>query len=115
MPLKEKLAKKIPILREEVKSLVKEHGQKVISQATIEQAYGGMRGIKSMVWETSLLDPNEGIRFRGYNIPEVREKLPKAPGGEEPLPEGLFWLLLTGELKSFSLHQIGVKVQGRIF
>ncbi len=98
MPLKEKLAKKIPILREEVKSLVKEHGQKVISQATIEQAYGGMRGIKSMVWETSLLDPMEGIRFRGYNIPEVRAKLPKAPGGEEPLPEGLFWLLLTGEL-----------------
>ena len=24
--------------------------------------------------------------------------LPKAPGGEEPLPEGLFWLLLTGEV-----------------
>ena len=25
---------------------------------------------------------------------------PKAPGGEEPLPEGLFWLLLTGEVPS---------------
>ena len=24
--------------------------------------------------------------------------LPKAPGGDEPLPEGLFWLLLTGEI-----------------
>jgi citrate synthase len=45
-----------------------------------------------------LLDPMEGIRFRGYSIPEVREKLPKAAGGEEPLPEGIFWLLLTGEL-----------------
>ena len=24
--------------------------------------------------------------------------MPKAPGGEEPLPEALFWLLLTGEV-----------------
>lgn len=36
--------------------------------------------------------------YRGYTIPQLREKLPKAPGGEEPLPEGLFWLLLTGSL-----------------
>ena len=98
MPLKEKLAQKIPELRDEIKALVKEHGDKVISEATVRQAYGGMRGIKSMVWETSLLDPMEGIRFRGYSIPEAREKLPKAKGGEEPLPEGIFWLLLTGEL-----------------
>ena len=49
MPLKEKLANKIPELRDEIKSLVKEHGDKVISQATVQQAYGGMRGIKCMV------------------------------------------------------------------
>ena len=98
MSLKEKLAQRIPGLRDEVRSLVKEHGDKVLSQATVQQAYGGMRGIKCMVWETSLLDPMEGIRFRGYNIPELREKLPKARGGEEPLPEGIFWLLMTGEL-----------------
>jgi citrate synthase len=98
MPLKEKLAEKIPQLREEIRSLVQDHGDKVLTEATVHQAYGGMRGIKCMVWETSLLDPMEGIRFRGYSIPEVREKLPKAAGGEEPLPEGIFWLLLTGEL-----------------
>ncbi len=98
MPLKEKLINKIKETQSEIKSLVKEYGAKVISEATVEQAYGGMRGIKCMVWETSLLDPMEGIRFRGYSIPEVSEKLPKAAGGEEPLPEGIFWLLLTGEL-----------------
>ncbi|KPK99377.1 MAG: type I citrate synthase, partial [candidate division Zixibacteria bacterium SM23_73_3] len=98
MPLKEKLAQKIPELRDEIKSLVKEHGDKVISESTVRQAYGGMRGIKCMVWETSLLDPLEGIRFRGYTIPELQKKLPKVRGGEEPLPEGIFWLLLTGEL-----------------
>lgn len=114
MPLKEKLAEKIPQLRDEIKTLVKEHGDKVISEATVRQAYGGMRGIKSMVWETSLLDPMEGIRFRGYSIPEVREKLPKATGGEEPLPEGIFWLLLTGELpKKKDVREITKEWQAR--
>jgi hypothetical protein len=27
---------------------------------------------QSMLWETSLLDAEEGIRFRGYNIPELQ-------------------------------------------
>jgi len=60
--------------------------------------YGGMRGIKALVTETSVLDADEGIRFRGYSIPECQKLLPKAPGGCEPLPEGLFWLLITGEI-----------------
>jgi citrate synthase len=102
MSLKDKLTEKVPQVQEEIRSLVKNYGNKVISEATVEQAYGGMRGIKCMVWETSLLDPMEGIRFRGSSIPEVREKLPKGPGGEEPLPEGIFWLLMTGELPSKS-------------
>ena len=42
----------------------------------------------------------QGIRFRGYTIPELQEKLPTYTGkaGEEPQPEGLFWLLLTGDI-----------------
>jgi len=96
--LKEKFALKIGPMREKVSSILKEHGDKPISEVTVKQAYGGMRGVKCMVTETSALDPYEGIRFRGFNIPELREKLPKAPGGEEPLPEGIFYLLLTGEL-----------------
>ncbi|KAH6583053.1 hypothetical protein BASA60_001641 [Batrachochytrium salamandrivorans] len=28
-----------------------------------------MRGIKGMIWETSVLDADEGIRFRNYTIP----------------------------------------------
>lgn len=57
-----------------------------------------MRGIKCMLCETSVLDPEEGIRYRGYTLPELQEKLPKAPGGSEPLPEATFWLLMTGEI-----------------
>ena len=60
--------------------------------------YGGMRGIKGLVTETSVLDPEEGIEFRNLTIPQCQEVLPKAPGGQEPLPEGLFWLLATGSV-----------------
>ena len=41
---------------------------------------------------------SQGIRFRGYTIPELQAKLPTAVPGGEPLPEGLIWLLLTGDL-----------------
>lgn len=40
-----------------------------------------MRGIKGLVTETSHLDANEGIEFRGYTIPQCQQLLPKAPGG----------------------------------
>eukprot|EP00741_Cyanophora_paradoxa_P015187 tig00020849_g14658.t1 len=84
----------------EVKEIQKRYGAEKIDTVTIEQIYGGSRSIKTMVWETSLLDPEEpgGIRFRGKTIPEVQAALPKAPGGSEPLPEALWWLLLTGEV-----------------
>jgi len=96
--LKEKFTTKMVPMREKVQGILKQSGEMKISDVSIAQAYGGMRSVKCMVWETSALDPIEGIRFRGFTIPELREKLPKAPGGEEPLPEGIFYLLLTGEL-----------------
>lgn len=82
----------------EIKSIVKEHGSKPIGEVQLQQVFQGMRGITGLVTETSLLDAHEGIRFRGYTIPELQKKLPKAPGGSEPLPEGLFYLMLIGEL-----------------
>ena len=84
----------------EIKSLLEKHGNKELDKVTLAQAYQGMRGIPGLVTETSLLDSNEGIRFRGYSIPELREKLPKAEGGNEPLPEGLFYLMLVGDIPS---------------
>jgi citrate synthase len=72
----------------------------VIGEVTLSQIYQGMRGMTGLVTETSLLDANEGIRFRGYSIPELKDKLPKVKGGSEPLPEALFHLMLLGELPS---------------
>ncbi|CDO94725.1 unnamed protein product [Kluyveromyces dobzhanskii CBS 2104] len=96
--LKQRFAEIFPEKAEEIKQLKKEHGKTVIGEVLLEQAYGGMRGIKGLVWEGSVLDPEEGIRFRGRTIPEIQKELPKAADGEEPLPEAIFWLLLTGEV-----------------
>ena len=96
--LKRKLFKKIEEHRPRTTRLLKEHGDKVIDQVTVAQAIGGMRGIKSLVTDISYLDPQEGIRYRGFTLPEVLEKLPKPEGAEMPYVEGLYYLLLTGKI-----------------
>jgi len=96
--MKDRFQAKADALAADIKNILKENGNKVIGEVTLSQIYQGMRGITGLVTETSLLDAHEGIRFRGYSIPELQDKLPKAPGGSEPLPEGLFYLMMIGEL-----------------
>jgi citrate synthase len=98
MPIKERFKVKADSLSAEIKDILKEHGSRKIGEVMLSQIYSGMRGMTGLVTETSLLDPQEGIRFRGYSIPELQEKLPHTAGGGEPLPEGLFHLMLLGEL-----------------
>ncbi len=88
--LKEKLAGIIPKLREERKELVTKYGDKVISDVTVAQAIGGMRGVKGMVCDTSVVEPDKGLIIRGMPILKLKDKL----------PEEIFWLLITGELPS---------------
>ncbi len=97
-PLKQKFIDKATALKAEMKALLAEHGGTKVDEVTLSQIFGGARNIKMMVWEPSELDPIEGIRFRGFSIPELREKLPHGPTGKEPKPEGLFWLMLVGEI-----------------
>ena len=97
--LKKKFYEKSSKLKTEVRNLRKNNGAKVVDKVNIAQIIGGMRGIKSMLWETSELDANKGITFRGHSIPQIKEILPKKKdGGKEPLPEGLFWLMLVNEI-----------------
>ncbi|MEP6684117.1 MAG: citrate (Si)-synthase, eukaryotic [Parafilimonas sp.] len=98
--LKDRFKEKGDAAAADIKDILAKHGNDKIGEVKLSQIYQGMRGITGLVSETSLLDAQEGIRFRGYSIPELREKLPKAHGGTEPLPEGLFHLLLLGELPS---------------
>jgi citrate synthase len=57
-----------------------------------------MRGLRAMLWDASVLDPHEGIRFHGLTIPDCQRALPAAPGGRELLPESMLWLLMTGQV-----------------
>lgn len=96
--LKQKLYDKILEWRPRTEKLLKEYGDVVVDQVTISQVIGGMRGLKSLVTDISYLDPNEGIRYRGFTLPELFEKLPKPKGAEMPYVEGVYYLLLTGEI-----------------
>jgi citrate synthase len=86
--LKEALAARIPEQRERIKALVKEHGDLVISEVTLKQAYGGMRGIKGLVCDTSLVDPYKGLIIRGTPIADLADRS----------AEEIFYLLVVGEL-----------------
>jgi len=97
--LKTVLKSVIPEKRELLKK-VKAHSGKVIGEVKIENTLGGMRGLKAMVWEGSVLDANEGIRFHGKTIKDCQAVLPKGTSGTEMLPEAMFWLLLTGQVPS---------------
>ncbi len=85
--LKSKLASLIPAWREEIGTLAKAHGDFKISDVSVTQAYGGMRGVKGMVCDTSEVPPDKGLLIRGIPIGELTEKL----------PEEIFYLLVTGE------------------
>ncbi|KAH7398913.1 citrate synthase-like protein [Phaeosphaeria sp. MPI-PUGE-AT-0046c] len=99
--LKETFKKVLPAKRELLKK-VKAQSDKKLGEVKVENALGGMRGLKAMVWEGSVLDANEGIRFHGKTIKDCQKELPKGTSGTEMLPEAMFWLLLTGEVPSVS-------------
>ena len=86
--LQEALSKKIPAWQEDLKKILDENGTKVISEVTIAQAAKGMRGVKSMICDTSAVSADKGLIIRGYPILQIKDKL----------PEEVFYLLLTGDL-----------------
>ncbi len=96
--LKARLLEKIQELRPRTAALLKEHGKVVIDEVTIDQCIGGARDIKCLVTDLSYLDSQEGIRFRGKNIPETFAALPKLPGAEYPTVESFFFFMMTGDI-----------------
>ena len=96
--IKDRLYDKIEQQRPRLNKLLKEYSDVIVDEITIGQLIGGMRGLKSLITDISYLDPQEGIRYRGYTLPEVFEKLPRPKGAEMPYVEGLVYLLLTGDI-----------------
>lgn len=102
--LKEQLKNKIPVVQEEIKSLLREKGDEKIGEVTVSQAYSGMRGIKAFVCDTSSVSADKGLVIRGKPLLDITNIT----------PEEVFFLLLTGDLptvdqldnlkKEFSSH-----------
>ena len=95
--LKSRIESQIPDEIARLKQLKAKHGNEKVGEVTVNMVMGGMRGIVGMLYETSLLDANDGIRFRGLTIPELQEKLP-GKRDREPIPEALLFLLLTNKV-----------------
>ncbi len=103
--IKKKLLEKGEKERAVVKRLISEFGNVVVESVNIDQILTGMKGMTSLLTVTSKLDPENGIRYRGYSIQELQDKLPKTSPDGEPLPEGLFLLMLLGELPTLEQSQ----------
>ena len=74
--LQQKLSEVYPKMSEEIRALIKEHGDKVISEVTLGAAYGGMRGVKGLVCDTSEVPPDKGLIIRGIPVKELTDRLP---------------------------------------
>ena len=86
--------------KRELLQRVKSHANTKIGDVTVGHVLGGMRSLKCLLWEGSVLDADEGIRFHGKTIKDCQEELPKGTSGKEMLPEAMLWLLLTGQVPS---------------
>jgi citrate synthase len=86
--LHDKLENQIPALRDELHALAKEQGTTVVSEVTVSQVLGGMRGVKGLLCDTSVVDADKGLIVREIPIAKLADRL----------PEEIFYLLLTGEM-----------------
>ncbi len=87
--IKDKFKAKADVVSAEVKEIVKNYGDRIIGEVKLSQIYQGMRGITGLVTETSLLDSQDGIRFRGYSIPELQRKTSESRRGQRTFARGI--------------------------
>lgn len=85
--LAEKVNERIQHLGRELTQMHEDYGEKIVGDVTIRHLLGGMRGLKSMVCNTSYVDPYKGLLISGYQVPEFESKT----------PEEIFFLLCTGQ------------------
>ena len=98
MKIHERIKEQVPSWHKRIGFLRKKYSDFVVGKVTIDQILNGIRGVQISISDISYVDPYEGIRLRGYTIPEVIQKLPRAAGSQQPLAGGLYYLLLTGDL-----------------
>jgi citrate synthase len=98
MILYDKISTKVDSWRERIRNLLRDHGSFKVADVTVDQILGGIRGVPIQISDISYVDAQEGIRLRGYTIPELLRLLPKPEGAQYPYTGGLFYLLMANEL-----------------
>ena len=97
--LAEAVGEIVPAKREQMARIKSQYAEAPLGQSNVGHLIGGMRGLKCMLWEGSVLDAESGITFHGKSIPQCQKELPTAKDigrpGDEMLPESMLWLLLT--------------------
>lgn len=86
--LYQKLKEIIPQWRNERTDLLRKCGNLSLGNVSVTQAFGGMRGVKGMICDTSVVEPEKGLIIRGHPLLEIKDLW----------PEETFYLLLTGEI-----------------
>jgi len=86
--LKAVLAKKIPEWRMEVQDFLKNYPDVEISQITVWHLFRGLRNVRSIICNTSHVDPQKGLLIRNFPLLDLIDKA----------PEEVFFLLCTGDL-----------------
>lgn len=86
--LHDKLAGKIPQIRNDRDALIEKHGDKKVADVSVRQVFGGMRGVNALVCDTSVVDPDKGLVIRGVPVAHLAGKL----------PEEILFLLFTGDM-----------------
>ncbi len=82
------LSKKVIEWRKDESTILEKGGAKVLSEVTVSQAFGGMRGVRSIICDTSRVPQEQGLIIREIPLKNLFDKT----------PEEIFFLLLTSEL-----------------
>ncbi|WP_163717497.1 citrate (Si)-synthase [Mangrovibacterium lignilyticum] len=100
----EKVHQRIENLEKELNQMYSDHPNAVIGEITFKNLLGGMRGMKSLICNTSFVDPYKGLFISGYEIPEFEDKT----------PEEIFFLLVTGSFPNAEeLEELNVELAKR--
>ena len=70
--LKSELCRALPAQQARLRALRAQHGLHEIQPLTVQSVLGGMRGSATLLCQTSSIDAQQGLRIRGYSLPELQ-------------------------------------------
>lgn len=96
--LKTLIRMKIPNKRNDIQHICNVYGREILDKVTINHMFNGGFQMKSNYWEVSHLDSNFNLKFRGYSLEDLQDKLPKTSYNTNITPESMTWLLMSDSL-----------------